>query len=284
MKEPLLGAHVSSAGGMPRAVDRAVDLGVSSCQIFVKSPSQWRGRRFSAEEVARFRRQRGRAGLLRVVAHGTYLLNLAATDPANRERSVATLADEIERSTALGLDGLVIHPGAHLGSGEPAGLARIARALERVLEQRPDDTPPILLENTAGQGTVLGYRIQQLGTIVELCPHGERLHLCLDTCHAFAAGYAIDEAGGLDELLGEIDQHLGLGRLAVIHLNDSRHRRGSRRDRHANLGAGRIGLDAFERLLFEPRLAGVPMILETPLGKDGDGHRRDLETLRAMLS
>lgn len=284
METPLLGAHVSSAGGMPKAIERARTLAIASCQIFVKSPSQWRGRVLSDEEIERFRYDRGRAGLERVVAHGTYLLNLAATDAANRERSVATLGDELDRSAALGLDGLVIHPGAHLGTGEAAGTARIARALERVLTSRPSRYPPVLLENTAGQGTVLGHRIEQLEAIVALCPRSDRLGLCLDTCHAFAAGYAIDEADGLDELLDEIDARLGLQRLATVHLNDSLHRRGSRRDRHANLGAGRIGLAAFERFLFEPRLAGVPMILETPLGDDGEGHRRDLETLRRMLS
>lgn len=269
---------------MPRAVERAADLGVRACQIFVKSPSQWRGRALTDAEIERFRHRRSDAGIERVVAHGTYLVNLAATDPENLERSRATLADELGRASALGLDGLVVHPGAHLGAGEERGLERIARSIDRVLAERPTAGAPILLENTAGQGTVLGSRVGQLARIIELSEHGAALGLCLDTCHAFAAGYAIDRADGLSELLDRIDEAVGLERLAAVHLNDSLHERGSRRDRHANLGEGKIGLEAFARLVSEPRLTGIPMILETPTGDDGEGHRRDLERLRSALS
>jgi deoxyribonuclease-4 len=283
MTEPLLGAHVSIAGGTPNALERAAERRVAACQIFVKNASQWRGKKLSAAEIGRFRQRRGELGIECVVAHGTYLVNLAATDAANRERSVATLADELDRSTALGLDGLVIHPGAHLGAGEEAGLARIARNLDRVLARRRGPTAPILLECTAGQGTVLGHRLEHLSRILETSRFGDRLRVCIDTCHAFAAGYRIDRRDGLADLLDRVDGLFGLDRLGCLHLNDSRYPAGSRRDRHANLGEGEIGLATFRWIVTDPRLAGVPMILETPLGDDGQGHARDLEILRGLV-
>ena len=284
MSEPLLGAHVSIAGGTPKAIDRATELGVQSCQIFVKNASQWRGKPLSSDEIESFRERRRNAGIRRIVAHGTYLVNLSATTAANRERSVATLGDELDRAAALGLDGLVVHPGAHLGAGETEGLKRNARSLDRVLARRPTITTPILLECTAGQGTVLGHRLEQLAEIVERCPSGDRLGLCLDTCHLFAAGYPIHRSEGLEQLLQRVESLFGLERLRCLHLNDSRHALESRRDRHANIGQGEIGRDAFAWIVNEPRLEGIPMILETPIGDDGDGHRRDLELLRELIA
>ncbi len=260
-----------------------MERGVDTCQIFVKNASQWRGKPLRAAEIESFRVSRSEARISRVVAHGTYLVNLAATDPANRERSVATLGDELDRATALGLDGLVVHPGAHLGAGEEIGLERIARSLDRVLDRRPATATPILLECTAGQGTVLGYRLEQLARIIEQCESGDMLGVCIDTCHAFAAGYAIEAPGGFEELLERADELFGIERLGCLHLNDSRHPLGSRRDRHANIGEGEIGLEPFRWMLNEPRLRGVPMILETPIGDDGEGHARDLATLRGLI-
>lgn len=282
MTRPLLGAHVSIAGGTPNAIERAREAGLDACQIFVKNASQWRAKPLSSGEVESFRRQREAAGIERVVAHGTYLVNLAATDPANRERSVATLGNEVDRATALGLDGLVVHPGAHLGRGEEAGLVRIARSIDRVLERRPEAAAPILLECTAGQGTVLGYRFEQLARIIEQSRHGDRLGICVDTCHAFAAGYAIDRRSGFDAMLESVSKLFGMERLGCLHLNDSRHALGSRRDRHANLGNGEIGIETFRWLVNDPRLEGIPMILETPIGEDGRGHERDLRRLREL--
>ena len=283
MSEPLFGAHVSIAGGTPKAIERAVERGVDACQIFVKNASQWRGKPLSRDEIELFRRRREEAGIERIVAHGTYLVNLSATGPANRERSVATLGNELDRATALGLDGLVVHPGAHLGAGEERGIERIARSLDRVLSRRSPSATPILLECTAGQGTVLGYRLEQLARMIELCPLGERVGICIDTCHAFAAGYAIDTRDGFDELVDRIEELFGIERLGCLHLNDSRHPVGSRRDRHANIGEGEIGAETFRWLVNEPRLRGVPMILETPIGEDGLGHERDLARLRGLV-
>lgn len=284
MPTRLLGAHVSISGGTPRAIERASKLSATACQIFVKNAAQWRGRPLSESEVTEFRTRRETSRLKWIVAHGTYLVNLATTDPANRERSVATLADEIRRAGALGLAGVVVHPGAHLGAGTEAGLSRVARSLTRVLESTPPGSPPVLLENTAGQGTVLGHRLEHLARIRDLCGAGDRLGLCLDTCHAFAAGYPIDAPEGLSELLDRIETLFGIECLGCVHLNDSRYPLGSRRDRHANIGAGEIGLPTFARVMASSRLRQVPLILETPLGQDGQGHAHDLELLRSLDS
>jgi deoxyribonuclease-4 len=284
MGELLLGAHASISGGTPLAIGRAEELGATACQIFVKSPNQWRARAIAAEEAAEFRARQEASAVHKVVAHAAYLINLAAVDAAVRERSIAALADELERSRQLGLSGLVVHPGAHLGAGEAAGISRIARSIDRVIERVAADCPPILLENTAGQGTVLGYRLEQLAEMIEGTRQPGRLGVCLDTCHALAAGYRVDTAGGIDALLEAIHSLFGLGRLGAVHLNDSRYPLGSRRDRHANIGEGEIGLEGFRHLMNSPGLDNVPLLLETPLGDDEQGHRRDLETLRGLVA
>jgi deoxyribonuclease-4 len=282
MDSRLLGTHVSIAGGTPLAIKRATQLEATACQIFVKSASQWRSKPISESEAAEFRQRREVSPIRYVVAHSTYLVNLASTDPANREKSIATLADELRRAEMLGLDGVVVHPGAHLGAGEEAGLARIARSLERVLDRVPPECPPVLLENTAGQGSVLGYRIEQLATIRDLCAASDRLGVCIDTCHAYAAGYDLAAPRGVEDFLDQFDSLFGLDGLHCMHLNDSRHPLGSRKDRHANLGAGEIGSGAFEQIITSARLRGVPLLLETPSGDEGDGHQRDLELLRSF--
>ena len=279
---PPLGAHVSAAGGAAAAIARGTALGCTALQIFLKSPSQWRARPLAEAEARAFRAARAASPIGPVVAHAAYLINLAAAPGETLDRSRAALADELARGAALGLDALVLHPGAHLGAGVEAGLARVAAALDAVLPDAPDGAPRLLLEITAGQGSVLGARLEELARIVELAACGARLGVCLDTCHAFAAGHAIDEEEGCEALLAELDRRLGLARLGAIHLNDSAGPRGGRRDRHANIGAGRIGTATFRRLLLDPRLRRVPMLLETPLGDDGEGHARDLATLRRL--
>jgi deoxyribonuclease-4 len=280
---PLLGSHVSIRGGLANAIDRAEELGLRACQIFVKSASQWKGRQPSEHEVDLFKTRRAEGPIERVITHGTYLVNPAATSPANRERSLSTLIDELRRSARLGLDGLVIHPGAHLGAGESRGLERIARSIDRAHQRVDRGAPPILLENTAGQGTVLGYRLEQLAEIIDRTTDGDRLGVCIDTCHAFAAGYPIDTRDGFEDFLESFERLIGLERLGCLHLNDSKHALGSRKDRHANLGAGEIGLETFRWIVDEPRFNNIPMILETPLGDDGKGHERDLFSLRSLI-
>jgi deoxyribonuclease-4 len=289
MTPPLLGAHVSIAGGLPRAIERGVSLGCDALQIFVKNASQWRGRPLDRAEAGAFRSAHEAAPIGPLVAHASYLINLAATDPGILERSRAALADELERCARLGVEGLVVHPGAHLGAGEEVGLERVAASLDAVLDLVPETAQPgpwtatrVLLENTAGQGTVLGYRHAQLAAIRRASRHPGRLGFCLDTCHAFAAGYPVHEPAGLDEWLAEVGETLGWERVGALHLNDSKQPFASRRDRHENVGRGALGSEPFARLLHDPRVAGTPMILETPTEDDMEGHRRDLELLRSL--
>ncbi len=279
---PFLGAHVSVAGGLPRAFERGRDLGCTAMQVFVKNPNRWQGRPLDDEEVARFRAARESWTGAPLVAHGAYLINLAAEDGEILARSRAGLIDELERCARLGVAGLVVHPGAHGGAGDAEGVRRVAASLDAVLGERPADGPRVLLETTAGQGSALGWRLEQLEAILVASRHVEALAICLDSCHLFAAGYPLDSAEGVASVLGEAVARFGADRLACVHLNDSRHPRGSRRDRHANVGEGMLGRDAFAALLRAPLLAAVPLILETP-DDDQQGHARDLALLRSLV-
>ncbi|HVT18900.1 MAG TPA: deoxyribonuclease IV [Thermoanaerobaculia bacterium] len=282
--KPVLGAHVSVAGGVASAFGRAARLGCDAIQIFVKNANQWRAKPLEHAEAAAFRQAHAASAVGVVVAHASYLINLAAGDGLVREKSAEALADELARCTKLGLRGLVVHPGAHLGTGEETGLDRAAAALDRVLAALPRASCRLLLENTAGQGSCLGCRLEHLAAIRARlpAPRRRRVGFCIDTCHAFAAGYPIHHAAGWKAFMAEVEALLGLDALACIHLNDSLRPFASRRDRHAHIGDGQIGLDAFARFLAEPRLAGIPMILETDPGNDQEGHARDLAVLRGL--
>lgn len=280
---PALGAHVSVAGGFVAGLGRGVDLACDALQIFVKSPSQWQSKPLPAEDAQAFREAHAESSVGPLVAHAAYLINLAAPDPAILARSRAALVDELRRCEALGVPDLVVHPGAHLGEGEEAGLQAIARSLDAVEAELGACPTRILLEITAGQGTVLGSRLRHLASIRDQVAHRERLGVCLDTCHAFAAGYDLVSPDGWQAFLDELDAEIGFDLVGCIHLNDSVGALGSRKDRHANLGEGLLGLEPFRRLLHERRLAHAPMILETPMGDDERGHQRDLEQLRELL-
>lgn len=276
---PPLGAHVSIAGGLPNAIERGLDMACEAIQIFVKNNSRWLGKALMDEEVQAFRSARAESSIGPVIAHASYLINLAALDPVTLDRSLAALADELNRCHRLGLDGLVLHPGAHVGAGTEAGLDRVIASLDSVFGGLPA-SPPLPLEITAGQGTVLGSSVDELATIVDGVAHPDRLGVCLDTCHAFAAGYALDQPAGYEAFFDEIDSLLGLGTVGAIHLNDSVGSLASHRDRHANIGQGEIGTELFARLVGDSSLASIPMILETPRWDNGAGHRADLELLR----
>jgi deoxyribonuclease-4 len=284
VRRPPLGAHVSVAGGIVTAFERAAALGCDTIQIFVKNANQWRARPLDGGAAAAFRAAHAASKVGTVMAHASYLINLATGDPQLQALSQAALADELGRCGRLGIAGLVLHPGAHLGSGEEAGLDRAAAALEQVLAAHPGLRTRVLLENTAGQGSCLGHRLEHLAALRERLPRARRRRIgfCIDTCHAFAAGYPIADHDGWSEFVAEVTDRLGLPALACIHVNDSLRPCGSRRDRHAHIGEGLLGLETFARVLAEPALAEVPMILETDPGKDMAGHARDLEVLRRL--
>ena len=261
---PRLGAHLSIAGGLPRAVDRAEASGCAALQIFTKSAGQWRARELPAEEIALFKRRVRQTGIRPVVAHNSYLINLAAAEPALRERSVQSLCDELDRAEALGLDGLVMHPGSFTSGTEAAGLRMIAEGLAQIFEARPDAKTRILLEHTAGQGTNLGHRFEHLAEIIERLNGSRRVGVCLDTCHLIAAGYDICSEQGYEATFREFGRIVGFSRLKVFHFNDSKKPCGSRVDRHEHIGKGCLGLAPFRRILNDPRFARLPMLLETP--------------------
>ena len=284
-----LGAHVSVAGGLPSAFGRAQGLGCTALQVFVKNASRWQGRALEDDEVAAFRAAWETCPGAPVVAHAAYLINLAAPPGEVLDRSREGLADELVRCDRLGLAGLVVHPGSHGGTGEAEGLRRVAASIDEVFAEvdarlggRREGAPRLLLETTAGQGACLGWRLEQLEEIVGRSRRPERLGVCLDTCHLFAAGYPVDTPRGIDAVLAETVARLGRERLACVHLNDSRHPLGSRRDRHANIGEGALGRAPFAHLLRHPLLAAVPMVVETPGGDDDQGHARDLALLREL--
>jgi len=217
------------------------------------------------------------------VAHDSYLINMCSGNPVLWKRSVDAMAEEMERCDALGIPALVAHPGAHGGDGEEAGLERLVRALDLLAERLPHARVRILLETTAGQGTALGHRFEHLRHVLERVRRPERVGVCLDTCHVFAAGYDLRTAAAYAQTLAEFDRVVGLARLGAVHLNDSKKDLGSRVDRHEHIGKGCLGLEAFRCLLNDPRLRGLPMVLETPKGDDLREDVENLERLRALL-
>ena len=279
-----LGAHESIAGGLHKAFDRTQSAGCDSLQIFVKANRNWAVKELTEEDVALFRAKAEETGIWPVVAHASYLLNLASPDEDLWIRSRDMLVTELQRCEALGVPYLVLHPGSHVGSGEETGLASVARALGDVHAATAGFTAQILLETTAGQGTGLGSSFEQLAWLMDQTPSGERLGACLDTCHIFAAGYDLRTPQGYAETTEGFDRLIGLDRLRALHLNDCKGTLGSRRDRHAHIGQGEIGLEAFRLLLLDARLDGRPGLLETPKGEDLAEDRMNLATLRSLVN
>ena len=280
------GAHFSIAGGVDRAAERAREVKADCLQMFVKSPSQWRFATLSEDEVRRFRTTAREAGLRPLVGHASYLVNLASPDPVLCERSRRCLLEEWDRSERLGLECLVVHPGAHMGSGAAAGLARIADALDWLHRERPGRRVRIALETSAGGGTELCGRFEDFRAVLALSDSPERIAVAIDTCHLFAAGYELRKAAAIDDLLGQLDAAADLRRLLVVHANDAKGDRGSHLDRHEHIGRGKLGREAFRLLVNHPALAALPFILETPK-EDEKGRAMDpvnLRTLRQMVA
>jgi deoxyribonuclease IV len=281
-KGPLLGAHQSIAGGLHRALERGRAAGCDAVQIFTRSARQWASRPIADDEVRAFAAAREATAMGALLAHDSYLYNPAAPDEALRRRSVRELVAELERCEQLGIPYLVAHPGAHCGAGDEAGLRTAARSLGEILRACRGFTATIALENTAGQGTQIGWRFEQLGRLCADAPDGDRLRLCIDTEHAFAAGYDLRSATGYDAAMAALDAAVGTARIVAFHLNDAKCGLGGRVDRHEHIGQGHLGLRAFRRLVRDRRFHGLPMCIETPKGRDLDEDRRNLAVLRSL--
>jgi len=260
----LLGAHVPTAGGVPMAPGNGRRIAATAIQIFTRSQRQWKAKPLTAGESVAFRTALGGSGVKAVLAHASYLINLCSIVPDFLARSRQSLVEELRRCHALGIPHAVVHPGAHMGAGEKAGLAGIARSLDHVLHRTRAAAAGPLLEVTAGQGSCLGHRFEQVAEILARVKQRGRVGVCLDTCHLFAAGYDIASERGYEQTLDQFDRVVGLRNLKAIHLNDSQRPLGSRVDRHAHIGEGFLGLATFARFLNDPRLKKVPMVVETP--------------------
>jgi deoxyribonuclease IV len=280
----LLGAHMSIAGGAHMAIERACSIKCTAMQIFVKNNMQWFARPLSIDEIRAFLDHQQRAQLGSVFAHANYLINLAATNPQFHANSLRALAEELIRADHLELPFLVMHPGAHLGAGEEAGLEKIAASIDAIWRVIPKVKTKIALETTAGQGSCLGHHFEQITHIINNVREPERLCVCLDTAHIFAAGYDIGSEIAVKKTFREFDRVIGRDRLAAIHLNDSKAARGSHVDRHAHIGKGKIGLAAFRFIMNEPRFRKIPKVLETPKGKELKEDVVNLRTLRRLIA
>jgi deoxyribonuclease IV len=282
-RPPLLGAHMSIAGGVNMAIERARAIDCTAMQMFVKNNMQWLARPLERGEIRAFLEHRQRGELLSVFAHSNYLINLAATNGQFHANSIRSLCEELVRADQLELPFLVLHPGAHLGAGEEAGLEKIIASIDRVFRNIRKVKTKIALETTAGQGSCLGAKFEHLAYIIKNVREPERLCVCIDTAHLFAAGYDIGNKSGVRKTFREFDRIIGMDGLASIHVNDSKTVRGSRVDRHEHIGKGRIGLDAFRFIMRDRRFRNIPKVLETPKGKDLREDVMNLRTLRGLI-
>ncbi len=282
VRSELLGAHMSIGGGVHRAIERSCSIEANAMQIFVKNNMQWFARPLEKTEIAAFLRHAQREQISAAFAHANYLINLAATNPQFHANSLRALAEELVRADQLELPFLVLHPGAHLGAGEAAGLERIVQSIDAVYQVLPKTKTKIALETTAGQGSCLGDKFEQIAHIIENVREPERLCVCLDTAHVFAAGYDLETEVGTKKTFAEFDRVIGLERLAALHLNDSKTARGSRVDRHEHIGQGKIGLPAFRVIMRDKRFRKIPKVLETPKGKELREDGENMKTLREL--
>jgi deoxyribonuclease IV len=279
----LLGAHESVAGGLCNAWERGVEDGCEAVQIFARPKATWRAPALLPDDVAAFRRARA-AHAWPSLSHTSYLINLGTDDPVVREKSLATLHDEMVRAETLGLDYVVLHPGAHRGAGAAVGIARAAVALSEVMERSRGFHARLLIELTAGQGSCLGCSFDELGQLLEQTKGGDQMGICFDTCHAFSAGYDLSTDAGYDSVWAAFEARLGFAPLRAFHLNDSKTALGSGVDRHEEIGDGTLGLLPFWRLVNDARFAQLPGILETPSDDEKvRSYPRNLARLRALI-
>jgi len=280
---PILGAHMSIAGGYYKAVEAAARLGMDTCQVFTKSNSQWRAKELTDDDANKFRTAAATHNMQSPIAHASYLINLASPDDALWRKSIEAFVIELQRAAMLGLMGVVLHPGSFTTSSEAEGLARVAEGLNQAHNATPSLGVRTLLENTAGQGTNLGWKLEHLASITASVESKQRMGVCFDTCHAFAAGYALQTQQEYEETMQIAAETVGIEAICAFHLNDSLREAGSRRDRHANIGLGHMGLEPFRHLVNDGRFASIPMFLETPK-KAIDGEDGDIVNLRTLQS
>ncbi len=283
-KHTLLGAHFSIAKGIHHSIEEAVAYGCNTLQMFTKNANTWKERDVSDAEVERFKRSIKASGITKTASHTSYLINLASPDRNKHAMSCEALKRELLRSASLSIPFVVLHPGAHMGMGEEKGTAKIAVSINCIFKQTPGLDVRLLLETTAGQGSSIGHTFEQLAAILQRVEQRNRVGVCLDTCHIFAGGYDIRSKTSYRKTIKRFDEVIGLDRLYVIHLNDSKKGLGSRVDRHEHIGEGEIGVDGFRALMNDPRFFNVPKIIETQKDKNGiDWDRVNLDRLRGLL-
>jgi len=276
----LIGAHISTKGGLHTVFERASIIDASALALFAKNSNQWKGKTLTDDDVALFAKTRN---VRPILTHASYLINLATTNEEFHRKSIAAMIDELDRAERLGIHAVVLHPGAHLGAGVDAGLDQIARSLDRIHAAIPNHRVVTLLETAAGQGSCLGCTFEELGRIIDAVDDKRRVGICIDTCHVFAAGHDIRTREGYERMIEEVEQHVGIDNVGAFHINDSKRELGSRVDRHEHIGDGAIGLDAFRFLLNDERFRRIPKLLETPKKIEHESDRRNLKTLRSML-
>jgi len=279
----IFGAHESIAGGVSNAVERGMAATCDAIQMFNKSSNQWRAKPLSPDELDKYFEALDTTGVRVAASHSSYLINIASPDRTMCTKSLKSLQEEMERCGVLKIPNLVMHPGSHLGEGEAFGIKRIADNVNRLFDRLKHNTVTLFLETTAGQGAHLGFRFEQLAEIIDLVDDGDHVGVCLDTCHVFAAGYPLTDPSDYRKTMMEFDEVVGLSRLKIIHVNDSKKEFGSRRDRHEHIGQGCIGIEAFRNIVNDRRLARVPLILETPKGDDLAEDVENLKVLRSLV-
>jgi len=277
----LIGAHISTKGGLHTVFERASIIDASALALFAKNSNQWKGKTLTDDDVALFAKTRN---VRPILTHASYLINLATTNEEFHRKSIDAMIDELDRAERLGIHAVVLHPGAHLGAGVDAGLDQIARSLDRIHAAIPNHRVVTLLETAAGQGSCLGCTFEELGRIIDAVDDKRRVGICIDTCHIFAAGYDIRTRDGYERTIAEVEQHAGIDNVGAFHLNDSKKPLGSRVDRHEHIGDGEIGLDAFRFLLNDERFRRIPKLLETPKKIEHESDRRNLSKLRSLLA
>lgn len=281
--QQLLGAHTSTSGGVSKSVDLAEKLSFTAMQIFTKNNNRWFQKQLEEKEIEAFKTKLNNSNIKFVVSHDSYLINLCGTDKEILRKSRVALLDELERCELLEIPHLNFHPGSHLGAGEDDGIKLIAESINIVHDKTKGYKVSSMLETTAGQGTAIGYRFEQLQQIIDLVEQKERMTVCIDTAHIFAAGYDIKDSKNFKEAIKEFDEIIGLDRLKCFHLNDSKKPLGSRVDRHEHIGKGFIGEEGFSNIMNDERLRGIPKILETPKGKEQLEDLENLKMLRGLI-